>query len=425
MPLTRKFLPGGPPGYEQLRLWEATLPQHNLDLPFPEGRHGRYVKFSEQVKRLGWNNVLNQLLMNAHLAYESGRAYVFQDYEWKPDNYPWPPSQFLQWVPRTPLPALIAGPTAGGAWEPGDSAPRSISSAWFDVVCPPSERRIINTGDVKPPIYWARGDQIFDHWRALLREAPEPCIEVVPAPLTDDAWPQTFDLHLWGSGRILSLWDSFSQSPTSRLLTTSETVKSAVDRNEPLFHSKGLRDSQTASQSPYERMMAVHLRRGDYESACRHFAKYRSTFYSWNLLPFLPDKFHPMPEGLDAENERHYMTHCLPDFDTVVGKVRRSKEDYTLETDSELDVLYLLTNEQGEWLDNLQKTLRTDGWRTIVTTRDLVFDSPEQLDVNMAVDMDIARQAAVFVGNGWSSFTSNIVHRRLVDGKRHISIRFF
>ncbi|KAF5327965.1 hypothetical protein D9758_012828 [Tetrapyrgos nigripes] len=40
------------------------------------------------------------------------------------------------------------------------------------------------------------------------------------------------------------------------------------------------------------------------------------------------------------------------------------------------------------------------------------------MDVNMAVDMDVARRAAVFVGNGWSSFTSNIVYRRLVDDQR-------
>lgn len=41
--------------------WEDNLPQHNLDLPFPEGKTGRYVMFSNQVRRLGWNNVFNEL----------------------------------------------------------------------------------------------------------------------------------------------------------------------------------------------------------------------------------------------------------------------------------------------------------------------------------------------------------------------------
>lgn len=50
-----------PPKYEKLREWEDNLPQHNLDLPFPEGRTGRYVKFSNQIAMLGWNNVFNEV----------------------------------------------------------------------------------------------------------------------------------------------------------------------------------------------------------------------------------------------------------------------------------------------------------------------------------------------------------------------------
>jgi len=89
--------------------------------------------------------------------------------------------------------------------------------------------------------------------------------------------------------------------------------------------------------------------------------------------------------------------------------------------------------------------LQSSGWHTIVTTQDLELDQ-EQKDVGMAVDMEYARKAAVFIGNGvrqhlislsytaidksgmflqWSSFTSNIVHRRLVDGKPPISSRFY
>lgn len=50
-----------PPTLKKLKQWERDLPQHNLDLPLPEGRNGRYVKFSNQVKRLGWNNVFNEM----------------------------------------------------------------------------------------------------------------------------------------------------------------------------------------------------------------------------------------------------------------------------------------------------------------------------------------------------------------------------
>ncbi|KAJ7145044.1 hypothetical protein C8R46DRAFT_1045777 [Mycena filopes] len=43
----------GPPRFAALRAWEENMPQHNLDLPFPEGKTGRYVKFSNQMNLWG------------------------------------------------------------------------------------------------------------------------------------------------------------------------------------------------------------------------------------------------------------------------------------------------------------------------------------------------------------------------------------
>jgi hypothetical protein len=50
-----------PPHWKKMREYERNLPQHNLSLPFPEGRHGRYVRFNNQIRGLGWNNVLNEM----------------------------------------------------------------------------------------------------------------------------------------------------------------------------------------------------------------------------------------------------------------------------------------------------------------------------------------------------------------------------
>ena len=50
-----------PPTYKNLIEWESNLPQHNLDLPFPEGRTGRYVLFKNQIQGLGWNNELTEV----------------------------------------------------------------------------------------------------------------------------------------------------------------------------------------------------------------------------------------------------------------------------------------------------------------------------------------------------------------------------
>ena len=54
-----------PPDYKNLRKWIHDLPQHNLSLPFPEGKDGRYVKFSCQVQQLVWNNLLSSVCVIA------------------------------------------------------------------------------------------------------------------------------------------------------------------------------------------------------------------------------------------------------------------------------------------------------------------------------------------------------------------------
>ncbi|KAJ7461220.1 hypothetical protein FB451DRAFT_490693 [Mycena latifolia] len=417
---------GGPPTYTALRKWEAALPQHNLSLPFPEGKSGRYVKFSNQVRVLGWNNCFNEVLMNAHLAYVSGRAYVFQDYYWSHEHYQWPKEHWVSVNPRTPLNAIVSGPVAGGPFEPDDPAPRAVSEDWFDVVCPRRERRYINTRDVKPAVATAEGINVLRHWQALLQSAPERCIEIVEATAAEDSFPQTFDLSLWGSPRLLSLWPSFAASPISRLLGPSPIVRAAVARNAYLFLPHGPRPPHPAPRAPFARMLALHLRRGDYEGHCRGMAWMNLAFYSWNLFPHLPDRYAPEPDA-PGKDER-FLARCWPDLAGVVRKAAAARADYLAHTrdtglgDGTLDVLYLLTNEKSAWLDELKGALRADGW-TVATSQDLVLDT-EQTDVSMAVDMEIGRRAAVFVGNGWSSFTSNIVYQRLVDKRDPITIRF-
>jgi hypothetical protein len=87
-----------PSAWTDLRKWERELPQHNLSLPFPEGRTGRYVRFTNQVRGLGWNNVLNEMcvllptrgrveadwsrLLNAEVAHQSNRGFVAEEYTW-------------------------------------------------------------------------------------------------------------------------------------------------------------------------------------------------------------------------------------------------------------------------------------------------------------------------------------------------------
>lgn len=84
-----------PPLYEAYHDYERRLPQHDLSLPFPEGRDAKFfwvpnhvtgehhfflhlASFSDPWDRgssaSGWGNVMQELILNAMLAYETNRA---------------------------------------------------------------------------------------------------------------------------------------------------------------------------------------------------------------------------------------------------------------------------------------------------------------------------------------------------------------
>jgi hypothetical protein len=89
------------------------------------------------------------------------------------------------------LNALISGPVAGGNWEDGDDAPRSISDKWWGTVCSdPEDMEIIWSDDAKRDVRDASGDRVFQHWSDLLRRSPKKCVEVKGGPSGDDGWPQ-------------------------------------------------------------------------------------------------------------------------------------------------------------------------------------------------------------------------------------------
>lgn len=87
-----------PPRFLEWHDREKQLPQLDPNLPYPQGREGRYIRFSNHVwgafpqsipvlflsrdstgdtfEGLGWGNIMQELLLNAHLAYLSKRMYA-------------------------------------------------------------------------------------------------------------------------------------------------------------------------------------------------------------------------------------------------------------------------------------------------------------------------------------------------------------
>ena len=220
-------------------------------------------------------------------------------------------------------------------------------------------------------------------------------------------WPFDYcgeisDALLVSTREVLSAWPDFRNSPVSKLLRTSPLVNSAIDRNEHLFFSH----LAPTYSNPYAGMMAIHLRRGDYEIACHKYPRWSSPFFGWNQLPELRDSFIPPPGGSygtnTPENTALYLKRCLPTVEQILTKIKDSKlewEENPASQDHKLTSLYIMTNADRKWLDNLKDRLFEEGWLTVISSNELILDA-EQTTVAMSVDMDIGRRAAVFIGNG-------------------------
>jgi len=64
-----------PPLYQHYSESEEQLPQHDLTLPFPEGRHAKYIWFSNHVRSTWW-----QYLIFRCLRWQSRRRWVGKSY---------------------------------------------------------------------------------------------------------------------------------------------------------------------------------------------------------------------------------------------------------------------------------------------------------------------------------------------------------
>ncbi|KAH8105531.1 hypothetical protein DFH11DRAFT_1518929 [Phellopilus nigrolimitatus] len=413
---------GVPPSYDSVRQFEKRLPQHNLSLPFPEGENGMYLRFPEHLWGHGLNNVMQEIILMSHLAYLANRSYVFEEYTWSHSPLPFTLYDFALRPSRIPLNAFISGPSAGAPMR----APRAVSAEFWERVCPPEKRVRISSKDA-PAL--EEGDDLLVWWTEKLRGTPAGCVEVANDP-------PVFSWFLFGSTRILSLWPSLSQSPIVKDFAWSPLVTAGVARNLALFTSSPASpsisntgidlDLVSARAAPLRDLVAVHLRRGDYARHCPRLAQWGATYMGFNQFDSLPDHFEPPPfSSLTTLTGRtdYYMQHCWPSISDIVTRLAEVRKTYP-EGEGELKRVYVLTNGWPGWVDSLREELVKDGWEDVKSSLDIQVDG-EQKYVAMAIDMAIAERAEVFVGNGFSSLSSNIVMLRMAKEMDPLSSRFW
>jgi hypothetical protein len=193
------------------------------------------------------------------------------------------------------------------------------------------------------------------------------------------------------------------------------------------------------SSAPYvlHKLVAVHVRRGDFGAHCKLLAENNTFWNSWNAFgtysrdnATFPKGFNPEEFKLDARyvnasyprlpdsifdppysvayphdaggrvdsaaltREQLWYLHCWPRLDGIRDKLAAVRKVHP-----ELEDVYLMTNGKEQWVRGLIELLLEDGWRNVRASTDLVLGDAARA-VSQGVDMAVGNWAEVFIGNG-------------------------
>ncbi|KAH9960224.1 hypothetical protein BGW80DRAFT_1256285 [Lactifluus volemus] len=289
---------------------EKSLLQHDPDLSYPQGREG-----------LGWGNAMQEMVLNAHLAYLAKRIYVFENYTWDKtsddfSNYNGKP------IPARALnrAALCSGRVVGDPFPSSMDAPPAIVPEFYDV-CP--NPTIIDSTEINGGLSEPSAATTLQAWIDKLEKTEDRCVEIKEHQ---------------GRSSIYGVYSHY----TSDVETTASIVK----------------------------------------------------IPGFNGFPRLPDRLlspaaHSRGNAPPEELAR-YRARCFPEIDQIISRVRDGMDE----------------------------------WEHIGTSRDLRL-ARERRHNFQVVDMAIAQRSEVFLGNGFSSMTSNVVMLRAAQGMDWNKTRFW
>jgi len=190
------------------------------------------------------------------------------------------------------------------------------------------------------------------------------------------------------------------------------------NRNRKLFAPNGLTASTPTDPYPViPGLLTLHIRRGDFVDHCRALTEWASTWTGFNQLPGLLDHFDQPPRQKEGGTTQAiydaYAKSCYPSIEGIVQKVVDVKNT---RAGKDLTNIYIMTNGKDPWLSELKEALHKSGkWKQISSSRELRL-SWEMKYVVQTIDMVIGQRADVFIGNGFSSLSANIVMLRMAKG---------
>jgi hypothetical protein len=90
-----------------------------------------------------------------------------------------------------------------------------------------------------------------------------------------------------------------------------------------------------------------------------------------------------------------YRAKCMPDHTAIIARARRMRKNHPL-----LRSIYILTDGPDEWVEETRRWLVSDAWEKVWVGKADIYPNWADREIGIAADMEVARRAGVFVGNG-------------------------
>ena len=218
----------------------------------------------------------------------------------------------------------------------------------------------------------------------------------------------TLSFHsVFGSPRIHDGLPILFNNPIIKLFGWSPLVEDAFKYNQHLFAlSSAIRPTPERRHPPIPGLLAIHVRRGDFEGHCRILRDLRAEVSGLNVQPGTIDKGVKLVENQNGSLTRAsidaFQRACYPNTNQIVERVRQIR---MTEEGKGLRNIFIMTNGSPEWIEELKEALMKDHpWKKIASSLQMRV-TWEQKFVAQSVDMMIGHRADVFIGNGVSVST--------------------
>ena len=212
-----------------------------------------------------------------------------------------------------------------------------------------------------------------------------------------------FPFSVFGSPRIHDGLPVLFNNPIIKLFGWSPLIEDAFTVNKHLFALTRKLPPPTPAlrYPPIPGLLALHVRRGDFEHHCPNMRSWGTQFSGLNTQPGTIDRGPDLVEYDDTQGSIDaFQRACYPSTKQIVERVRQIR---MTEDGKGLRNIFIMTNGSPEWVEELREALMKDHpWKQISSSLQMKV-TWEQKFTAQAVDMMIGQRADVFVGNGVSS----------------------